>query len=516
MIAASGTDAPTKRSDWFAQRFTILGPDEPPTEAPKDQPPTGLPVRQAWWPLFLPRWLGAISERAAGPPVSSPKNLILVGKLDGASKWAAAGFSSVTALLLFFGVKEGVLDQAIRLDPFATLCVFMLLGVGVLCALFASAINPVKRLHLWTLLAAIAAMLVLTAVFLPNLDFFKGAEEDVRELLPEGVPARAPEISARVNIWRWIPIVAVAVLALRVFVVRWRVSSWRSRWDVAILVLSGILLTATGFKLLNEGARAKVLWWEWILIVAVAFLALRAFVVRWRVPSWTSRWDAAILVLSGILLTATGFKLLNEGARAKVLWWGWILIVALAFLALPVLFVKWRDSDTRSRWDGVFLLVASGVLLAATGLAIAGASRQTRLSVATGALLLGATAWSFAHKYALPAVAGVIVLGVAATSLGLYGAAKVSVGTKIIAVTPQVSASLEQEGGQTFLKVVAVASRMRDAKLLISVAGTPRIQEVQARDRTVADLRDGIGAGLGDGIGTGPGGSGEACFSQAH
>jgi hypothetical protein len=456
MIAASGTDAPTKRSDWFAQRFTILGPDEPPTEAPKDQPPTGLPVRQAWWPLFLPRWLGAISERAAGPPVSSPKNLILVGKLDGASKWAAAGFSSVTALLLFFGVKEGVLDQAIRLDPFATLCVFMLLGVGVLCALFASAINPVKRLHLWTLLAAIAAMLVLTAVFLPNLDFFKGAEEDVRELLPEGVPARAPEISARVNIWRW------------------------------------------------------------ILIVAVAFLALRAFVVRWRVPSWTSRWDAAILVLSGILLTATGFKLLNEGARARVLFWGWILIVALAFLALPVLFVKWRDSDTRSRWDGVFLLVASGVLLAATGLAIAGASRQTRLSVATGALLLGATAWSFAHKYALPAVAGVIVLGVAATSLGLYGAAKVSVGTKIIAVTPQVSASLEQEGGQTFLKVVAVASRMRDAKLLISVAGTPRIQEVQARDRTVADLRDGIGAGLGDGIGTGPGGSGEACFSQAH
>jgi hypothetical protein len=500
MSAASGTDTDANGPGWFAERFTILADDEPLPEAP-EEPPTDSPVGQAWASLFqgirrlLPPWLGGISEPAAGPPpVSSPpKNLVQVGKLEGASKWAAAGFSSVTALLLFFGVKEGVLDQAIRLDPFATLCVFMLLGVGVLCALFASAINPVKRLHLWTLLAAIAAMLVLTAVFLPNLDFFKGAEEDVRELLPESAPDTPPEIPAKVNFWRWIPILALAVIALRMFVVRWRISSWRSRWDVALLVLSGILLTAAGFELLNGRARARVLWWEWILIVAVAFLALGVSLRRWRVSSWRSRWDVALLVLSGILLTAAGFKLLNEGARARVLFWGWILIVALAFLAFPVLFVRFRDPSTRSRWDGVFLLVSSVVLLAAAGLAIASASRQTRLSVATGALLLGATAWSFAHKSSLPAVAGIIILGVAATSLGLYGAAKVSVGTKIIAVTPQVSASLEQEGGQTFLKIVAVASRMRDAKLLISLAGTPRIQKVQARDRMVTDLRDGTG-----------------------
>jgi hypothetical protein len=448
MIAAPGPAAGREDSGWFAQRFTIIADDEPSTEPPEDQPPPGAPVRRAWASLFLdsggfwpPRLEGPSGPAATRRVSASLKKLVLVDKLEGASKWAAAGFSSVTALLLFFGVKEGVLDQAIRLDPFATLCVFLLLGVGVLCALFANAINPVKRIHLWALLAAIAAMLVLTAVFLPNLDSFKGAEEEVKKALSEGAPATATGILARVNSW------------------------------------------------------------VWVLIAAVAALALVVSFVRLRGPSTGNGWEVAILVLSGLLIGA-GFNLLTKDARARVIF----LIVALAFLAFPVFLVRSMDKDARRWWDVAFLLLSSGILLTAAGFAIANASRQTLLSVAAGALLLGATAWSFAHKASLPAVAGVIILGVAATSLGLYGAAKVSVGTKITAVTPQVSAALEQEGGQTVLKIVAVASRMRDTKLLlIWVAGTPRIQRVQAPARLVTDLRDGMGAGLRDGMGTGPG-----------
>jgi hypothetical protein len=183
MTAASDTRTRTTVRRWFAQRFTIFAADEPFTEPPKDQPPTGTPVRQERASLFLDSagfyplgWVAYRNQQPARRFRPPAKKFILVDKLEGASKWAAAGFSSVTALLLFFGVKEGVLDQAIRSDPFATLCVFLLLGVGVLCALFANAINPVKRIRLWALLAAIAVMLVLTAVFLPNLDSFTGAE----------------------------------------------------------------------------------------------------------------------------------------------------------------------------------------------------------------------------------------------------------------------------------------------------------------------------------------------------
>jgi hypothetical protein len=387
MSAASGTKDPASSPGWFAERFTIFAYDDAPAEPPKDQAPTGSPVRRASLfarirRLLLP-WLGGVSEPGTDLPSDplpvssrpkkliqvdklegpSKKKLIQVDKLEGPSKWAAGGFSAVTALLLFFGVKEGVLDQAIRQNPFATLCVFILLGVGVLCALFAGAINPVKRIYLWTLLAAIAIMLFLTALFLPNLD----AVRDVEDLLNNGSPATEP------------------------------------------------------------------------------------------------------------------------GLRARVLFWGSILILAGAALALPVtavrLFVdKSSTTGLQQARDLMIFILSIGILLGAIIFAIVSASRQTLLAVGIGALLLVATAWSFANKPSLPAVAGVIVLGVAATSLGLYGAAKVSVGTKIVAVNPQVSASLEQANGQTFLKIVAVASRMRDEKLLISVSGISRTQELPLRD----------------------------------
>jgi hypothetical protein len=322
---------PGSLRDWFVDRLKIVveGPRDS-VEASKD-----------------------LASSALAPQL--PPN-IHVENLQAASKWAAAGFSAVTGLLLFFGVKEGVLDQAIRRDPFATLCVFMLLGVGVLSALFTGAIDQSVRMRLWAVLAAIAVMLFLTALFLPNLDIGR----DVEDLLEEGFIN---------HLWSWV--------------------------------------------------------------------------------------KKAFFFISG-------------------------LIVAGAAVALPLFFVRYRQ--TKKLWDRVAWIISALVLGAAVIIAFLNARLQTRLSVATGALLLIAIAWSFAQRITLPAAAAVIILGVAATSLGLYGAAKLSVGSKTFAIDPQISASLEQAEGRTDLRIVAVASRMSGEKLLITVVGAPRIQEAQPRD----------------------------------
>jgi hypothetical protein len=102
--------------------------------------------------------------------------------------------------------------------------------------------------------------------------------------------------------------------------------------------------------------------------------------------------------------------------------------VAGAAVALPLFFVRYLETD--SRWDLAGWLASALVLAIAIGAAFFNARLQTRLSVAAGAVMLLAIAWSFAQKISLPAAAGVIILGVAATSLGLYGAAKLSVGSK--------------------------------------------------------------------------------------
>ena len=384
MTAAPETEGPANFGDWFAERFTIVVEPEDPSEPSEDLTPTAPAARTGWASLFtaikrhLPGWLGGVSDPPADPTgptppaTSHPKNLIQVDKLEGASKWAAGGFSAATALLLFFGVKEGVLDQAIRLNPFATLCVFLLLGVGVLCALFAGAINPVKRIRVWTLLTAVAIMLFLTALFLPNLDI----ASDVKDALDYG--------SAIIE------------------------STWLRR----------IILLAFN------------------LLVAAAVLAVPLFASR----VWDNR---------------------NKSDDPS------------------------DDSKATSRQlDWVLLGASVLILLFALVIAIGKASTQTLLSVTAGTIFLAVIAWSFAGKWELPAVAAVIVLGVAATSLGLYGAAKLSVGTKLVAVDPQVSSSLEQADGQMYLKIAAVASRMRDAKLVISVAGVPRIQEAELREVT--------------------------------
>jgi hypothetical protein len=358
-MAGPAADNAESLGDWFRDRLQIIfeEPGASPEPSQNRPTPTSLWDSNRW----LPSWAGG-SDVIATPPEQTPTTAsrstgsIQVEKLEGASKWAAGGFSAAAGLLLFFGVKEGVLDQAIRLNPFATLCVFILLGIGVLSALFAGAIAPIVRMRLWGIIAAVAVMLLLTALFLPNLDVVR----DVEDLLDEGTAGGAPD------------------------------------------------------------------WLKRLLFVLAA------------------------------------------------------LVVTAAAVALPLFVV--RHQNTHHEMDRVVWILSALILLAAVGYAFFNARLQTRLSVAAGAILLLAIAWTFAEKVSLPAAAGVIILGVAATSLGLYGAAKLSVGSKIAAVDPQVSASLEQADGQTTLKIMAVASRMSGRKLLITVAGVPRIEELQPRD----------------------------------
>ncbi|MCK9824727.1 hypothetical protein NOCD_14675 [Nocardioides cavernae] len=102
--------------------------------------------------------------------------LLQPDKLDDAIKWAAAGFTALAAVLAFLGYKEGVLDQALRIYPAASIAVLVLLGIGVVGALFARAVDPRARFLVWSLLALLLLMLFSASLFLPDIgDLSRGA-----------------------------------------------------------------------------------------------------------------------------------------------------------------------------------------------------------------------------------------------------------------------------------------------------------------------------------------------------
>jgi hypothetical protein len=128
--------------------------------------------------------------RVHGRSTSAPDvadSIIDVGKLEDAFKWAAGGFTAVAGLLVFFGIKEGVLDQALRLNAAATLVIFTLLGTGVVAALFAPAIVAASRIRLWAVLLALALIVGGTGFFLPDLGVFRA--EQLELLRGESQPA---------------------------------------------------------------------------------------------------------------------------------------------------------------------------------------------------------------------------------------------------------------------------------------------------------------------------------------
>jgi hypothetical protein len=282
-------------------------------------------------------------------------------KLEGPLKWAAAGFTAIAAVLTFLGIKEGVLDQALRLNPAATLCVFLLIGFGVVAALFVPSVRATSRLRLWPVVLAIISMILITALFLPNL----GILERTQRILQGS--ALAPP--------------GGALRPLLLFV---------------LFTLVGVMASVAGWLLTRRPSSPVTLGQKLYLAIA--------------------------------LTLASGLGV---------------------FLWQP-----WRNDATT---------------------AAASTSPTATTTVLTIALSLGALlilTVSFVTAASLPTAAGLVILAVSATSLGLYGATKLAVQSKMLAVLPQVTATLEAtDGGQTNLVVTAKAGRMRGLGLLIDVSG---------------------------------------------
>jgi MFS family permease len=281
-------------------------------------------------------------------------DVLLVDKLGNASKWAAGGFTALSAVLLFFGIKDGVLDQALRLNPLAALCVFMLLGIGVVGSLFTGAINPNHRIPMWILITAVGAMMLVSAALLPNVE----------------VAAQTEKLAA---------------------------------------VKPG------------DALRRAI---PWILVFIVGVLAA---------------------------------------------------------LAIPTLFTIAADQNAKRKRQ---LYVAGGlaiiVLLGVIAYTVVETNFQAILSLIVAVLFLIGIAWSIAGGKLMSSAAALLILAVTATSIGLYGASKLSVESKMLAVEPQVSAVLEESKEGAVLKVSALAARMRGDSLKVTVKGQVRTDQMMS------------------------------------
>jgi hypothetical protein len=100
------------------------------------------------------------------------------------------------------------------------------------------------------------------------------------------------------------------------------------------------------------------------------------------------------------------------------------------------------------------------------------------LSLTVAALFLFGITWSVVRRKLISSAAALLILAVAATSIGLYGASKLSVESKMLAVEPQVSAVLEDSKEGAVLKVSALAAHMRGDSLMVTLTGQPRTDQM--------------------------------------
>ncbi len=318
-------------------------------------------------------------EAPADSDGSPPATIIEPSKLEDAFKWAAAGFTALAAVLTFFGIKEGTLDQALRLYPVATMCIFIFLGIGVVSALFAPAIDPNSRLRTWVVFAGLITMLLSAAAFFPNI-----GERQSQELERAGTD------------------------------------------DPGWLDVSNMLRIV-------------------LLVVALGLALYLAWIRSARGESFTS---SRMLLCLGSL--------------------GAVLAIVL-FLSLP------REIDPVSgESNGIdSTQILTGVLAFLLVLA-----------------LLAMMVWAFVSRQVMPTMAGLVILAVAATSLGLYGATKIAVESKSLAVLPQVTATIEDgTNGQT-LAVSVTAGHLRGQRLIMEVLGIPRDQGPRALEEPTTPTTD--------------------------
>ena len=97
------------------------------------------------------------------------KELLDSTKLADAAAWGAKGFTLLAAVLTFFGIKDGFLDRVLRADTTAAMWVFVMVGLGLLCALFAAAFTATYRLSGFWLLLAVGLLASLTLIVVPNV-----------------------------------------------------------------------------------------------------------------------------------------------------------------------------------------------------------------------------------------------------------------------------------------------------------------------------------------------------------
>ena len=107
---------------------------------------------------------------------------------------------------------------------------------------------------------------------------------------------------------------------------------------------------------------------------------------------------------------------------------------------------------------------------------------RTMTTALSAALLIGALwllGWSLVRMTTLPVIAGLVVVAVTATSLGLYGATKLALEAKSLSVQPQVVAKFKSgESGET-VELAVKAGHFRGRNLLVDVTGVPRGQTLR-------------------------------------
>lgn len=81
-------------------------------------------------------------------------------------KWAAGGFTLLTGVLAFLGVKEGAVDRLIRASAWETMVIFALVGLGVLLAIIAPVLKETSTVGLHWILGSGAIVVILSGLVL--------------------------------------------------------------------------------------------------------------------------------------------------------------------------------------------------------------------------------------------------------------------------------------------------------------------------------------------------------------
>lgn len=105
---------------------------------------------------------------------SADTNTVDEQALPGLAKWMAGGFTFLSAILTFFGIKEGVLDRIVRTNARASLLVFCLIGLAVVAGAVAPVLARDWQIRAWVVVAAIAVLVLVVGVSLPDLDGTSG------------------------------------------------------------------------------------------------------------------------------------------------------------------------------------------------------------------------------------------------------------------------------------------------------------------------------------------------------